>query len=72
MTEHNSVAIVLKVHRGAKSVWFSVCDLQIPRSSLIITVLFVDAARFCCKGSCTNSNFSLDRAAIVQQKELHG
>jgi hypothetical protein len=51
---------------------FSGCDLQIARSSLIITVLFVDAARFCCKGSCTNSNFSLDRAAIVQQKELHG
>jgi hypothetical protein len=53
---------------------FFLFDLQIPRSSLIITGLFADffaivqsgdAARFRCKGSCSSFNFSGDRPAIV-------
>jgi hypothetical protein len=47
-------------------------DLQIPCASLIITSLFGDAVRFRCNSSCSNSIFSVDRAAVVHQKELHG
>ena len=50
----------------------SLFDLQIPRSSLIITVLFRDAARFRCGGSCFDFIFFVDRKPIVHPKELHG
>jgi hypothetical protein len=60
--------------QGAGRWSFFFFDLQIPRSSLIITGLFVDffaivqsvdAARFRCNGSCSSFNFSADRPGIV-------
>jgi len=41
-------------------------DLQILKSSLIITNLFGDAARFCCGDSCFEFSLTVDRILIVQ------
>jgi hypothetical protein len=46
--------------------------LQIQRSSLIITGLFEDAARFRCARFSSGFSFLSDRAAIVDEKEWHG
>jgi hypothetical protein len=58
--------------RVPRRMFFVPRDLQILRSSLIITGLFEDAARFRCARASSRFSFLIDRAAMVHEKELHG
>src|SRR6266849_2831862 len=77
----NRGAIVLNVYSGRMvflshegpvqlRLWcdFSCSDLQILRSSLIITSLFGDAARFRCGDSSFKFIFTIDRIAIRNKR----